>query len=218
MGAIYRIRNTVNGKLYVGSTIKRKPSDRWGSHLASLRGGYHHSLPLQRAYQKHGESAFVFEIIEEVAIASDVIAREQHWLNVVRPFGRRGYNICPVAGNKTGVPRSQASRKRMADKMRGRTHSAETRQRISASVTGFRHTDAAKEKIGNASRGKRFSDERRAKIAAALSGKPKSPSHREAIAARNKRLGEAMRGVKKSAEHCESLRVAWIERKKRQGK
>lgn len=68
---IYRIRNTLNEKVYVGSAVDIRK--RWQGHKSHLDEGVHHCRYLQRAWLKHGEIAFVFEFIEAVKrIISDV--------------------------------------------------------------------------------------------------------------------------------------------------
>jgi group I intron endonuclease len=56
--AVYAIKNIVTGMSYVGSTIDWK--HRKSSHLSLLRRGMHHSQWLQRAWNKYGESSFIF--------------------------------------------------------------------------------------------------------------------------------------------------------------
>ena len=62
MGVIYKIRNVVNGKFYVGSTINQK--DRFRNHRRLLRKNRHHCAHLQAAWNKYGEDCFKFEVIE----------------------------------------------------------------------------------------------------------------------------------------------------------
>lgn len=66
MGKIYVIRNTVNGKVLVGQTITRWPNTRWAQHRWFLRNGSHSNTHLQSAWNKYGEVAFEFEVIEEI--------------------------------------------------------------------------------------------------------------------------------------------------------
>ena len=62
-GVIYVIKNVHSNKLYFGSSVygltKRKRT-----HLTNLRNNKHHSIKLQRAWNKYGEEAFTFELIE----------------------------------------------------------------------------------------------------------------------------------------------------------
>lgn len=76
MKGIYKIVNIKNGKFYVGSTSnfhKRKLM-----HFNQLRKNKHHSIYLQRAFDKYGESNFEFIIIEE---CDNTFEREQEILN-----------------------------------------------------------------------------------------------------------------------------------------
>ena len=56
---IYQIRNKINDKCYIGSAVKIL--DRWWLHKKMLRNGNHHSVKLQRAWDKYGENNFAFE-------------------------------------------------------------------------------------------------------------------------------------------------------------
>ena len=60
---VYQIKNTLNGKAYIGSSknIKR----RLGIHRSMLRRGTHRNPHLQNAWNKYGESAFVMVAVCE---------------------------------------------------------------------------------------------------------------------------------------------------------
>lgn len=62
ISGIYKIENIVNGKLYIGSSIDIYK--RWKEHKTELENKCHHSIHLQRAWDKHGEENFKFEILE----------------------------------------------------------------------------------------------------------------------------------------------------------
>lgn len=112
MGHIYQIRNIVNNTLYIGSVLKRNPSDRWIRHRKDLRGNIHHSLHLQRAWNKYGESNFIFEILEEVK--SNVIVREQYYIDKNLKNNKTLYNMNLIAGNCEGRKFSKESKKKMS--------------------------------------------------------------------------------------------------------
>jgi group I intron endonuclease len=81
---IYKIINTVNLKFYIGSTTNLK--QRKAAHLSCLRGGYHYNNHLQNSFNKHGESCFVFEILEVIPKTKsldDVRDIEQSYLDKV---------------------------------------------------------------------------------------------------------------------------------------
>lgn len=57
LGSIYKIENLVNGKVYIGQTI-RKYERRMYEHRRKLRKGTHCNILLQNAYDKYGEKSF----------------------------------------------------------------------------------------------------------------------------------------------------------------
>jgi len=75
-GFIYIIFNTENKKYYLGSTTNIET--RFKMHLWKLKKGVHHSLHLQNAWNKYGESSFVFKVLYE---SMDVRLDEQNELN-----------------------------------------------------------------------------------------------------------------------------------------
>lgn len=93
---VYEIRNSVNGRHYIGSSINAR--QRKNRHFRDLRRGVHRSVFLQRDYDKCGESNFEFKIIEAVDRGA-LLVREQFWIDSTHPV----YNNAKVAGNTLGV-------------------------------------------------------------------------------------------------------------------
>ena len=60
---IYKITNTANGKVYIGSSVDVR--SRFNSHRSDLRQNKHGNQHLQKAWNLYGEECFFFEIIEE---------------------------------------------------------------------------------------------------------------------------------------------------------
>ncbi|SDY30683.1 GIY-YIG nuclease family protein [Pseudomonas sp. NFIX28] len=75
-GVIYVIECAGNGKRYVGST-SRRPNQRRLEHLHHLRAGKHHSKRLQRCFNKYGEDALSFSVVETVEDLNMLLPREQ---------------------------------------------------------------------------------------------------------------------------------------------
>lgn len=92
---IYQIRNTKNGKRYIGSAKCFRV--RWNAHRALLVKGEHHSPHLQSSWNKHGEDSFAFEVLE-VCDVRRLISREQWWLDCKLPE----FNVCRHAGSTLG--------------------------------------------------------------------------------------------------------------------
>jgi group I intron endonuclease len=72
---IYLIRNLITGRVYVGQSINI--ANRWRQHCDALRKGKHKTPRLQQSWNKHGEAAFMFEIIELVEDVTSLDFREQ---------------------------------------------------------------------------------------------------------------------------------------------
>lgn len=94
---IYLIVNIVNWLVYVGSTSNLQ--HRWvGGHRSLLRNNKHNNSYLQNAWNKYGEKAFQFIVIEKTA-KSNLKKREQHWIDFYDACNpKKGYNIQPQAG------------------------------------------------------------------------------------------------------------------------
>ena len=105
---VYVIENLVNGKKYVGSAA-RSFRERWWRHLFDLRTNCHHSKHLQRAFNKHGEQSFNFNILGYYPPCF-VLKAEQHFIDTIKPE----YNICKTAGSRVGVPNSQETREKVS--------------------------------------------------------------------------------------------------------
>lgn len=201
---IYQIQNMVNGRSYYGSAVDL--NRRMYDHRKELNGNYHGNGYLQRAWNKYGETAFCFSVLEFVKNKEDLLPREQVYLDeAFSPEKLRPYNICRVAGSLLGTRRSTECRARMsalkmgkprdpeavrkhAEKMRGRKKSLESIAKRTLSRMGFRHTDKSRAKISASKKGTVHSDEWRAKVSAALKGKPVSESHRQALSDANRSL------------------------------
>lgn len=172
--AIYSITNTANGKRYVGSAVAL--SRRFAQHKSDLRLGRHCSVKLQRAWDKHGPNAFVFEVLEVVSDKSCLIAREQYWIdlnNAADPS--KGYNVLTVAGSSLGFRHTDESRAKMR-----REFSPEHRANIATAGKGRVPSPEARAKQSAVMAGKPKSAETRANMSQAMAGrkcKPRSPEH-----------------------------------------
>ena len=97
---IYKITNTVNGKIYVGRTVS-KLSRRWGRHVRAARK-LGNTL-IGRAIIKHGADAFSLKIIETVDSA-EVHARETYWIRKLQATNPAvGYNLTDSSCGSSGV-------------------------------------------------------------------------------------------------------------------
>lgn len=61
---IYEIHNTMTKQIYVGQTSQGRR--RWSEHKSKLRKGIHPTSQLQKDWDKWGEDAFRFDVVEEL--------------------------------------------------------------------------------------------------------------------------------------------------------
>jgi group I intron endonuclease len=179
--AVYCIRNTANGKEYIGQSTD--VVRRWRGHRAKLRYGKHDNPYLQRAWFKHGEAAFSFEIVERVDDTARLSEREGHYCTSHRTFDRRyGYNIEVVSPD--GVHHlSEEGRRKVGDFHRGKPKSPEHKARIAAGHVGIptHHTEETRRKMSKSRKGAKnhrfgvkMSDETKAKLRAAKLGRKRT--------------------------------------------
>lgn len=114
---VYTITCLPTGKQYVGST-RRGFSHRFQLHLCHLRRNRHHSPYLQNAWNKYGESAFVFEPLL-ICAKENTVFYEQRAMDVMRP----AFNTIRTAGGGNG-PKTSEAKKLISEaaRARARTH------------------------------------------------------------------------------------------------
>ncbi len=129
---VYRIRNIISQKCYIGST-EVDFDHRFCQHRNALRGGYHYNQYLQNAWKKYTEAAFVFEVLHKCPV-DQCLSLEQAYLDQEQPE----YNILPTAGNNSGYRHTIATKRKISlsmmgeqNHMMGRKHSDETRRKMS---------------------------------------------------------------------------------------
>ncbi len=148
---IYKITCLATHKIYIGSTTNLRR--RRSTHLSNLRLKKHGNPKLQNAWNTYGEHNFTFEVLELVLLSELLTAREQYWIDKLKAFGEKGYNIAHVAGSRFGVKDSPETRekKRKAHvgltPILGRKPSPEAIEKQRRAVLGRKHSDEAREKI-----------------------------------------------------------------------
>lgn len=82
MGQIYKITNTINGKVYIGKTTKNIEK-RWTEHKSDAikyaRSSNENKRPLYDAMIKYGIQNFIIEVIEECP-DNELSVAEQKWI------------------------------------------------------------------------------------------------------------------------------------------
>jgi len=85
---IYCIKNTVNGKCYVGKTT-RTFKYRYGSKWWKST----HNTILKKAVNKYGLESFEIIILEIIDNKKELSDREIHWISELETINPKGYNL-----------------------------------------------------------------------------------------------------------------------------
>lgn len=179
---IYCILNKFNGKRYIG--LAKNIKNRWSNHRMKLRKNSHSNLYLQRAYNKYGEDAFEYSIIQECkeGFLKDM---EIYWIAYYNSFidDKCGYNL--TRGGDGLFSCSEEIKDTMSKSMSGennpffgKVHTDESKKFMSDSKIGDKnpffgqkHTDEYKEKMAKLSSERECTEETRKKIGDGNRGK-----------------------------------------------
>lgn len=124
---IYALICKINHRIYIGSTASSKGFyNRLNKHRSALRQGIHHSAILQKDYDRYGEDAFEFIILEQCETKEQCIELEQFWLDLIGVGSENGsYNIC----NRAGIAPSPLGRKQSPETIAKRVASIKANPR-----------------------------------------------------------------------------------------
>jgi len=195
---IYKITNKINGKQYVGKTVK-PILKRFISHCNSAKGGSNQIIC--RAIKKYGKDSFLIEQIDTASTEKELFQKEIEWIKKLDTYNN-GYNMTLGGEGQSGRLHSIETKLKMSkerrgrkvseetkarlrllsieywNKNRGRKSSEETKAKISKNRTGinlgFKHSEEAKIKMSVNRSGIKPSSEVRAKMRAAKLGKKKT--------------------------------------------
>jgi group I intron endonuclease len=104
LGGIYSISHVKSGRSYIGSAVLF--FKRWSEHRMNLRRNKHPNKRLQNFWNKYGEDAFTFEIIEAIENPTKELleTREQYWIDCYKSADREiGFNIRGIAKSNLGL-------------------------------------------------------------------------------------------------------------------
>jgi group I intron endonuclease len=103
---IYKIVNKVNGKIYIGQTI-RSLKERFADHCKNKRS----TTILHKAIQKYGKDNFTIEQLDFANSREELNCLEQYWISMNNCISPNGYNLC-LGGNAAGKQSEELRRKR----------------------------------------------------------------------------------------------------------
>ena len=127
ISGVYIIVNTVNKRVYVGSSVNIHA--RWRGHKKALKQGKSPCVKLQRAWNKYGEHAFSFQVLEPVKPKKELlIEAEQRWIDLY-DASSNGYNTLGKAYSHLGAKRSDESRARLSKALKERFKDPKIKQK-----------------------------------------------------------------------------------------
>ena len=157
---IYKITNIVNGKIYVGQTVKNIKY-RWSSHSNPSSN----CKAISSAIRKYGKENFTIEEIDGANSLSELNYLEKHYICLYNSLAPNGYNIRKGGGSGGRYCKD------FTNPMQGKKHSYESKDKMRKSHLGKKLTQEVKDKMSKTQMklrtnlGRRFSEEVRLKQA-----------------------------------------------------
>lgn len=110
---IYKLTNTINGKIYIGQTT-RTLRRRFIEHARPSRKAL-----VSKAMHKYGLSAFTAEVIEKAVSIEDLNELEIKWIRHYDCMSPNGYNQCHGGDNSTGFKHREETKRTISAKRSG---------------------------------------------------------------------------------------------------
>ena len=176
--------------------------------VATSRQGFIGASHSSERYDKHGKATFVYEVLEFVPDLTNLIGREQHWLDALDSHcERNGYNVCPVAESRLGMKMPESAKAKIGAASRSRKLTAEQKRRVSEVHKGKTISKAQRLAHSKAMKGRKQTPEWVEKRAVSLRGRKMS--------AAQKAMGSAVHKGKKIAQYqkdavSRATKARWI--------
>jgi group I intron endonuclease len=177
---IYKIKNNINGKIYIGQTIN-KLTARISQHLNRKNGSL-----INLALNKYGINSFDISVIDNAEDRTTLTEKECYWIKTFNCKTPNGYNLTDGGEGLKGICIS--TRIKMSNNKKGKLLSSEHKQKLSnankgkvSNRKGKTMSKEAKIKISKANKGKIVSQETKDKIRNTLMGHTISKEVKEKI-------------------------------------
>lgn len=144
-GVVYLIWNIVNGKKYVGQTVKTVKA-RFNEHARQ-------NSIIDRAIRKYGKKNFRYGVIKSCVSKADMDYWEKYFIATLKTKKPNGYNQTDGGEGIVGLKRTPEHNAKISVAKKGKSFSAEHCASISAGRKGISLSAEHCAKIGDALRG-----------------------------------------------------------------
>lgn len=138
---IYKITNTVNGKVYIGKS--HNIEERFKQHIEGLNGKRNHNPHFQSAWNKYGKSNFKFEIIHPLKkyVEEEISDLEVYYISKYNSTDANyGYNFqCGGQGGKLSERHKEIMKQQSQFKNASLTHEDVVRIKLALYCLMDRH-------------------------------------------------------------------------------
>lgn len=115
MGIIYKAENKVNGKVYIGKTIKSL-EERKEKHYRNYRE--ERPFKLYNAIKKYGWDNFEWSVIEDLKDNDFIDEREKYWISKYNSY-KTGYNMTLGGDGAFGFKQSKEHKEKISKALIG---------------------------------------------------------------------------------------------------
>lgn len=173
MGSIYKITNKVNGKVYIGQTVRDAEKTRIPNHLNGNTCG---NKLIKKDLEIYGKKVFDFEILHDGIIPEFLRTLESEEIKKYNCVDPHGYNENYGGGGV--VSHSEETRKKMSASKKGKPLSDEHKDSLSKSQRKRKPpSPETLRKMSESQKGKKHSPETRKKLS--ISRRKRPPASEE---------------------------------------
>ena len=136
---IYEAKNKVNGKRYVGQTVRTLDYRKNGHRRAAKRG---EEGIFYAAIRKYGFESFQWRVLEECGSKRELSEREVYWIRELGSLKPDGYNFAEGDGDyKLYTVHREDCKCPFCERKRGKQHKADCRCAVCKNRRGEKHED-----------------------------------------------------------------------------
>jgi group I intron endonuclease len=167
---IYKVENLINGKVYIGKTIKSL-NRRKTEHYSAVKQGSQYVF--HKALRKYNENIFDWSIIATAKSEKELLEIEKFFISQYKKE-KVLYNMTDGGDGISGYKHTNEAKNKMSRK--DSTHSKETKKIMSEKhkgkkySLGYKHTEESRIKNSESHKGHKVTDETKLKLSKANSG------------------------------------------------